>query len=144
MIKLKGTTIIEIVIATAMISIAVIAALSLTNKSQSQNTGSRNTTQANMYAIQVIDWARAQRDALGWASLNTLVAGTYCLDTLPASYLSLVAGACGPSTYIPSTVFTRSVDISKPSTDRIKFVINVTWQESSARSIQMETEIVQW
>lgn len=144
MIKLRGTSIIEIVIATAMISIAVIAALSLTNKSQSQNTLSRNTTQANMYAVQVIDWARAQRDVLGWASLYTLGEGTYCLNTLPASYLSMVAGDCAPSTYIPSSLFTRTIDITKPSADRINLSIIVSWQESTPKNIQMETEIVQW
>lgn len=144
MIKLSGTSILEIVIATAMITVAVIAALSLTNKSQSQNSYSRKSSEASGYASQVIDWARAERETLGWASLNTIGAGVYCLNSLPASYLTMTAGACTPATYIPNTSFTRNLTISKPSDTKIKLTISVTWLESTSREVQMESEIVQW
>ena len=44
----KGTSIIEIVIAAALISVAVIAALSLSNNSQKQNTYARFLTLVSM------------------------------------------------------------------------------------------------
>ena len=52
---LKGSSIIEVVIATALISIAILSALSLTNNSQKTNDSARNVEEANKYATQATD-----------------------------------------------------------------------------------------
>ena len=141
---LRGTSIIEIVIATALISMAIIAALSLVNNSQKQNNYARDLAEATRYASQASDWIRAERNRLGWSQINTISAGPYCLNSTPADFLSLVAGACASSTYISGTMFQRQIAITKSDPTAINIVIEVSWQEQIERQAQIEMELTQW
>jgi type II secretory pathway pseudopilin PulG len=84
-----GTSIIEIIIATALIGMAIIAALSLTNHSQKQNTYARELAEASGYATQAADWIKTEKETLGWETINTQAAGDYCLSTIPADFSAL-------------------------------------------------------
>ncbi len=142
-----GTSIIEIIIATALISMAIIAALSLTNHSQKQNNYARDLAEASRYASQAADWIRTERDRLGWSQLNTVSAGTYCLNSFPASFLSLVTGTCASSTYISNTMFQRQIAITKNDPidpTAINIVIEVSWLEEILRQAKIEMELTEW
>lgn len=136
-------SIIEIVIATAMISMAVIAALSLTSKSQSQNVYSRQSAEASKYATQIIDWVRSERNLKGWATINAKAAGTYCLNTIPSDFTTLSPGACLASTYISNTIFTRTMIITKDA-GKIIISVEITWDERTPRSTIINLELTQW
>ncbi len=150
----RGTSIIEIVIAAALISVSVIAALSLTNRSQKQNTYSRDLSEATKYATQAADWLRTERDILGWATMADKVTtdGTdsvYCLNNFPATdsdFTQITPGACTQGDYIPSTQFTRYaiVDTSSIATRVIKFSLTVSWMENELRQSVIELELAQW
>lgn len=148
---LKGTSIIEIVIATALISVGIIAALSLVNNSQKQNTYARGLAEASRYASQASDWIRSERTTLGWATLNTINDGVYCLNNFPVNFLSLVAGPCDASSFISNTIpagfYQRKITLSKNppvSPTSINIVIEVSWMEKILRQATIEMELTQW
>ena len=136
---LRGTSIIEVVVATAMISVAVIAALSLMNRSQSQNIYARDLSEATRYNTQAADWIRTQRDTLGFATIYSQAEGEYCLNTLP-----WVAGSCASGTTIPGTKYQRKITLTKPTADTIKFVITVSWTDRALREAKVEMELNKW
>ncbi|MBP9669992.1 hypothetical protein KBD75_01175 [Candidatus Woesebacteria bacterium] len=139
----RGTSIIEIVIAAALISISIIAALSLTNQSQKQNTYAKGLAEATKYANQAADWIRNERNNLGWATLNTIDNGSYCLSDFPSDFTQIEAGECGATDYIPNTKFRRNVEINK-TVDTINLVITIIWTEQVERQAKIEMELTSW
>ncbi len=157
--KIKsGTSIIEVVIAAALISVAIISALSLANYSQKQNAYARDLAEATKYASQGADWIRAERNALGWSTLYSKVqtdqAGnlaTYCVNELPSTtantdFLDLTTGECSPMSYIPGTRYTReiTVDTTDAGLGTLKILITVAWMETLERQATIELELTQW
>lgn len=138
----RGTSIIEIIIATALIGMAIIAALSLTNHSQKQNTYARELAQATGYATQVADWIKTEKETLGWETINTQASGNYCLNTIPADFSALSPGDCDYGSFISETNFQREITLSKPA-GRINIVITVSWLEQIERQIKLEMELIQ-
>lgn len=154
----RGTSIIEIVIAAALISVAIIAALSLANYSQKQNTYARDLGEATEYAAQAIDWIRTQRDSLGWATIADKAQtddvgslATYCLNDIPAAlsaddFTDISGVACGPTDYITDTFFKREmyIDTTSSGDGILKISVEVSWFEEVERQATIETELSQW
>lgn len=157
----RGTSIIEIVVAAALISVAIISALSLANHSQKENKYARDLAEATKYATQGADWMRTQRDVIGWATIRAKVLeddvsniATYCLNILPAisttttdiDFSDLTPGDCTPLDYISSTSFTRQmmVDTSSEASGILKITVSVTWQEQTPRQATVNMELTQW
>jgi Tfp pilus assembly protein PilV len=141
----RGTSIIEIVVAAALISMAVIAALSLANHSQKQNSYARGLAEATKYTTQAADWIRTQRNTLGWATIASVPANdtTYCLNALPAEFTEIVAGSCDTSDYIPDTTFQRTITLNQ-NAGTIIVTIVVAWQENIPRQATIEMELTEW
>ena len=137
-----GTSIIEIIIATALISMAIIAALSLTNHSQKQNTYAKGLAEATGYASQAADWIKTEKDTLGWETINTQAAGDYCLNTFPADFSALTSGDCNLASFIGETKFQRKMTLIK-SSGTINVVITVSWLEQIERQAKLEMELIQ-
>lgn len=138
-----GTSIIEVVIAATLISVAVIAALSLTSQSQKQNTYARSLAEATKYATQAADWIRNERNNLGFATVDTLAEGDYCLNTFPATITEMAAGNCDTNSYILATNFKREVTITKTA-DTINVVVRITWMDKVERQTKIEMELTSW
>lgn len=148
MIKLAGQSIVETVIAAALVSVAILASLSLSVYSQKQSTYAKNLAEATKYASQGADWLRSERSLLGWTAMTTS-SGIYCLNSLPVSpndFTSLTPGTCGSNTYIAGTSFTRqiNVDNSGIGSGSLKITVSVTWQDTTSHSASLETELTQW
>lgn len=153
---LAGTSIIEIIIATALISVAIIATLSLANHSQKQNSYAKYVAESSTYAQQGIDWLRSQRDSLGWSLLAdkslsdaTGNLATYCLNDFPSfgdDFGDLVASGCSQGTTINNTFYTRelTVDTTSENLGVLKITVSVTWQDTVARQSIIETELTSW
>jgi Tfp pilus assembly protein PilV len=139
----KGTSIVEVVIAAALISVAIIAALSLTNQSQKQNTYARGLAEATKYASQASDWIRSERDNLGYTTLYTVDDGTYCINSFPADFTQMEADVCDDNSFITNTIYQREVVVTK-NADSINLIINVTWNETIPRQAKIEMEITSW
>lgn len=148
MIKLQGQSIVETVIASALISMAILAALSLSLNSQKASTYAKNSAEATKYTSQASDWLRTERNSLGWSTLAA-APGTYCLNTIPSApndFTNLSLGNCAADTYIPQTIFTRqiTVDSSTAASGTIKITITLSWQETTLHSTSLEMELSQW
>lgn len=146
---LRGTSIIEIVIATALISVAIIAALSLTNSSQKQNIYARNLAEATKYTTQLVDWVRTQRDTVGWSTIAAQNNGSYCLTSLPVDWNALPSpGSCGPGSYIQGTTYQREITLESTDADKasglVKIIVSTTWLEQVPRQATVEMELTQW
>ncbi len=153
---LRGTSIIEIVIATALISVAIIATLSLANHSQKQNSYAKYVAEATTYTRQAVDWLRSERDSLGWEliaqkALSDAVGGiaTYCLNSLPTAgddFGDLIASSCTVGSFISNTFYTRELIINTASKDAgiLKVTVSVTWQDKIERQSTVETELTSW
>ena len=143
MIIKKGTSILEVVIATAMITMAVISALALTSKSESQNTYARHSAQASKYASEAADWLRGERDNQGFSTLAS-VSGSYCISTLPVDFLSLGAPTvCGDQNLI-NNIFKRTLILDNSSSDRVRASVVVSWQEKTLRTTTIDLELTKW
>jgi Tfp pilus assembly protein PilV len=140
---LRGTSIIEIVIAAALISMAIIAALSLTNHSQKQNIYARGLAEATKYTTQAADWIRTERNTLGWATIASKNEGDYCLNNFPLDFTEIIPGSCDASDFISGTNFQRQITLTKTaSTVNIK--IEVSWLEKIKRQATIEMELTKW
>ncbi len=151
---LKGGSIVEVIVASALISVAVIAALSLMNHTQKQNSYAKGLAEATKYGSQSLDWLRTQRDIVGWAIIADKVTSdgspaTYCLSTIPFSttrFTDVAAGACGTTDFIPSTIFIReiTIDSSDAANGTLTITSKVRWQEKIMRETSVETELSRW
>lgn len=140
---LRGTSIIEVIVATALISVAIIAALSLVNSSQKQNTYAKDLAEATKYSTQGADWIRSQRDFLGFASLNAKNIGDYCLNIIPSDFNALpAAGACTDS--ITGTHFQRKISLTKPDASTLRIIIETAWPDKIPRKATIEMELTKW
>ncbi|MFH2019730.1 MAG: hypothetical protein ABII80_03905 [bacterium] len=148
---LPGQTILEVLIATALIAISIIAALSLNNSSQKTSSYSRDLNSATTYNNQVIDWLRNLRTQMGWASLTSeLVADgsnplTYCLNSLPttpAEFSSLSGGSCAVDDFLPGTIFTRQAEIDLDNLpNSIYVIVTTSWQSNIEHSTTTEATL---
>lgn len=152
----SGQSILEVVIATTLISMGVIAALSLTNQSQKSSNYAKSLDAATAYNNQAADYLRNQKNQLGYATLAEKFTSEssggvahYCLVTLPSdssSFLALNSGVCSDTDMIQGTSFLRDlvVDVSNVSTGIIPITITTSWGDSSTRRAVLNMEISQW
>ena len=159
--KKRGQSIIEVVIAGALISTAIIACLTLVNYTQKQASFSRNLNTATTYNNQAADWIRSERENLGWTTLVNKLENdsasrnsvTYCLNDLPTAqgqdFTSLTPGDCG-TTYISTTIFSRMMTadvsnlIANPNSGIVTIVIATSWMDTSPRRTSFTMELSEW
>jgi len=152
---LTGASILEIIIATTIIAVGLVAALSLATNSQKSSDYSRDNNLATNYSYQVVDWLRDIKTTLGWTNLVYYIqadAGgnssiTYCLNsTLPTdetSFEALTTGSDCTSSTIPNTVFSRELTLDI-SSDSLSGTVTTYWQEKVQRSNTIELELTKW
>lgn len=127
-----GQSILEVLFATAVVALVLVAILSTIIASLRNARSSMEQSQTTSYANEVLEWLRRERDQQGWVVFsesgpgvgNTVV---YCLDVLPASIqaLSSKSGVCG-STTIPDSAFIRQLSLQRLSDEEIEASITVT------------------
>lgn len=152
----SGQTILEVVIATTLISMGVIAALSLTNQSQKSSNFAKTLDAATAYNNQAADYLRNQKTQLGYATLAEMFTtdssggvALYCLANLPTdstSFLALSPGACGDNDMIPGTSFKRDLEVNVTNSNSgiLLITLNTSWPDSSVRRAVLNMEISQW
>lgn len=152
----RGQSILEVVIATTLISMGVIAALSLTNQSQKSSNYAKTLDAATAYNNQLADYLRNQKNQLGYATLEELFVGhstggvaTYCIDSIPAdsaSFLAITPGICGDTDLIPNTSFKRQmdVDVSGSGSGSLTATITTSWSDNTVRSAVLNMELSKW
>lgn len=152
----RGQSILEVVIATTLISMGVIAALSLTNQSQRSSNYSKTLDAATTYNNQAADYLRNQKTQLGFATLaekfnaeKSAEVATYCLASLPpdsASFLALAPGTCAETDLIQGTPFTRTLTVQTESINEgsLPLTLTTSWYDTSQRNAILTLELTQW
>lgn len=142
----KGSSIIELIIALVLISIALTAVVGLVIKGVSNNTYNRNKSLATGYAEQSLEWLRSERD-LNWKqfyarSLTT----TWCIPTLSWSGSSH-SGSCSQTEVISQTPFIRELTLVRTTTPTISVTatVSVKWTDSAGlHSSESTTNFTNW
>lgn len=151
----SGQSIIEVVIAATLISIGMVAALSLSNYSTRQNTYAKYINQTTSYNNQAGDWLRSEKARLGWNQFAAKLTGdggplvTYCLpnaDLTGVDFLTLNAGNCGAADLIPNTFMTRSLsfDLGNIGNGKINLTVTTSWTDKTTHNLSLTMEISQW
>lgn len=148
----RGNTIIEILVATTLISLAILASLSLSSQNQKQTDYSEALNTATFYNSQAIDWLRNMRTQLGWATFvdkitQDQVSGVtiYCLNNLPATtseFISLEAAPSCASSYLDNT-YQREATLTVSGTDSVSVTIKTWWQDRQHYSTT-ESQLTKW
>jgi Tfp pilus assembly protein PilV len=138
----KGQSLFELIVAIGVSGLVLISLVSLTVKSISNATYSKNKTLTTHYTQEAVEWLRAQRD-LNWDTFTSYAASgggkIYCLNNLSFSN----GGACGPSETIPNTTFTRQVLLTYNATpESVQAVVTTTWLGVSDRQHESRTSTV--
>lgn len=124
----KGQSLFEVILALAVSAIVLTGIVSLTSKSVSTSTYSKNKAQANRYASEAMEYIRTQKAILGWSAFVTAVGtGDWCLPSLNLSnHNSCTASA---SDYISGTIFQRTLTISNVMTKTMDVSVKVVWSD---------------
>jgi len=140
-----GSTMIEILIATAVVGMVMTAVASSLVLSIKNSSISKYKVLAATRAQEAMEVFRREKILLGWSSFyETLDTATYCLNTLAsnsAEFRILGVGSCNEDAKIAGTSFIREalVDIQNPEEIRVEMVVR--WLEGDVtRSTSMIQE----
>ena len=147
----NGSTLIEVIIAVAVISLALIAIVASSVMVIRNQRYSAAQHQATAYTQESLEWVRKMRDTLGWATFfadlqaDNPVAPTYCLDSLPATTAAFEALSSSSScaAVITGSVFTRSMQITLSSSapQIVTAITTVSWDDGG-KTFQVQTTLV--
>lgn len=130
----KGSTLIELLIATMIVGTVVTAIAAGVSNSVKNNAESRYREIATVLAQQGMETLRSERGNLGWVTFHdTITPGTFCI---PAGMSSLSELSVNPSSCIVTESnldFNRSVELSKTSgvDPEVSAIITVSWERKS-------------
>ena len=153
----SGQTLIEIMVAIAIITMVLLAVVSRSVEAVRNANFARNQSLATRFAQEGVEWVRIQRDRLRWGGLEAALSlnpAVYCLPVLDQPITGLSIGtACDinlDSDNIPGTIFDRQVTINYftgavGEGDYIEIEVSVSWQDSiGTHESLMETRLSEW
>ena len=122
----SGQSILEVVIALALISIVLITLVSMAALSIRAAVFSRNQTQATRLTQQVAEWLRGEKDA-GWINFKGHTGTTnWCFDTLTWNK----GRTCNTSDTVSGTTFLRSVNFINNADGSVEADIQTAWTDA--------------
>jgi type II secretory pathway pseudopilin PulG len=157
----KGQALLEIIISIAVVSIALVAIVSRAVEAVKNSNFARNQVLAARFAQEGVEWARAQRDQMGWTAFENLIVNidhspvTYCVLDLSEN-LSCRSYSCTSITIapclstIPGTPFTRQIRFTyvnpdATTEDRIDVQATVEWTDNNGtHNAQYTTILSEW
>ncbi len=141
----KGQSLFEVILALAVSAMILVGIVSLTSRSVSTSTYSKNKALANGYATEAMEYLRIQKQQMGWTPFITLLGtGDWCLPSL-----SLIGTkhVCSTSTtdYISGTIFQRTLTISNITAKTIDLTIKVVWtDEKGTHETKTVSSVSDW
>jgi len=123
--KIKGQSLLEVLIALAIAVIVVLALVRAVTVAIRNASFARSQASATKYAQEGMEWLRAERDKK-WSDFSDRAGATYCLNELswPA------AGPCFSSSFITGTSFQREAVLTDLGGDKIEAKVEVSWQDA--------------
>lgn len=143
----KAQAIIEVLIAVAVTSIALLAVSAMAKRSVSSSGFSTRQTEASNFAQQAIDWIRSRKEVDGWDTLYAKGGAcngcwpAFCFGSVPSDLNHLYSGCSSDGSYIPGTNYKRRVlienDIVYPpaaGVQQVSVKAEVSWIEASGNT----------
>lgn len=152
----SGQSLVEILIATTIVTMVLVAVASSSIASVRNSHFARNNALATRFAQEGHEWARAQRDMLGWNDFSsTIGTGTavYCLIDPTVDLGSLTPGNCGSEDKITGTIFLREVSFvyvppvppPSPEEEYYRVITETEWEDNSGEhTATAETILSKW
>jgi Tfp pilus assembly protein PilV len=156
----SGTTLIEVLIATAVVVLVLVALSSTMAVVLRNQRDSANQQQATKYGQEAVEWMRKFRDTVGWTTFyQTVSPGSPVSKCMLAAPLTTdVAGyqnttyiknaACGATDYITGDTnnFQRNITITSAGGNDVIVVAVVSWNDGPTRTLSASTtlELRQW
>lgn len=134
-----GQAIVEIVIAFAVATIAVLAMVQVATKSLSNAGAAKRAAQATAYAMEGMEWVTGQKYTVNWSNFWSKT-GDWCLNDvgLTVTWDTLPVGNCGTGV-ITSTEHTRYMTLTQESPTEASVTVRVSWQEGSRTAAESQT-----
>lgn len=137
--KQSGQSVIEVLIATGVVSLVMTALMATMTLSLQNSSQSKYRSLATKLGQEGLESFRQFRDELGWEyfyqAIDAQGTGTYCINTLPASgeqLQSLTYGACSDYPISRTGVaFQREAYIDVISADEIRIEMTVAWLDGA-------------
>lgn len=155
----SGQTMIEMVVATGMVALVLVAIVSGIALSIRNSRFSKNKALATRYAQEAVEKFRNYRDEVGWQPfLEEVLEGNssvvYCMPSMPASAIEVptFTGACSGQK-IPNaagdTEFTRGVQALTQTqvnpNDAVEITVTVSWIEGSkTHNVTLSSRLNNW
>ena len=146
----KGFTLVEILIAGAVITVAFTGIVSFLLFSRSVTSKAQRNTEAVSLAEQALEAVRKLRDDSWTANIATLTSGTTYYTTIASNQWSLTTTNPDTSSYYTTTVVFS--DVNRDASDNIsatgtndantkKVVSTVSWNDSGSKKVNLTTYI---
>ncbi len=129
-----GQVLIELLLAFAVSSVALVGMAQIATKSVSNATYSKTRSEANKYAVQAIEYIRNTKNTLGWATF-ALITGDKCMSQLSLA----TSGTCGTTT-ITGTNFIRYATFDNVAGQKT-VTVTVSWPEQAGSQKSVQTII---
>jgi Tfp pilus assembly protein PilV len=125
----NGQSLFEVILALAVSAMILTGIVTLTSKSVSTSTISKNKSQANKYASEAMEYLRKEKEFQGWDVFSTTIGagGDWCMSTL--SLTDPVACSSSANPYITDTIFQRSLNVSDLTGKSMNIKIKVSWTD---------------
>lgn len=145
-------TILETVIAATLVSVAIVAAVSLSTNTQKETSYARDLSLATKHNAGALDWLKRLRAEMGWFAFVREVqedggSPTYCVSVMPDTSVGFAAlsssseSACSGEV-IAGTSFYRVARLTLGSPpDYVDVVITTYFGGDSNRSVATETRL---
>lgn len=127
----SGQSLMEVIIALAVTAIILTGIVSLTSKSVSTSTYSKNKSQANRHASEAMEYVRTQKEQLGWTDFKTLITtpdpDVWCMKTLEFT----MSGVCpaDDTGKITGTIFQRTLEVKNVLSKTMDVEVKVVWSD---------------
>lgn len=150
---------IEMVVATGMVSLVLVAIVSGIALSIRNSRFSKNKALATRYAQEAVEKFRNYRDEVGWEPfVNEVLGGSanqvYCLPTMPASAseVATFSGACENeriTTSSGTTEFLRQAQVAVSTqnnpNDTADVLVTISWTEGSkTHQVHIDSRLHSW
>lgn len=148
----SGQSLFELVSVVFVISMGLLALVSLSARAVSNTSQSRDKSIAGRLTQEGIEWIRSERDRVNWATFRnsySSVAGvTYCLNVLSATTWTQNTGCSSgmvvslngqPSNFVRSALLTRTSD------DSVNVIVVTNWVDGTgSRESRVTTTLTSW
>jgi len=127
-----GQAIVEVIIAFAVATIAILGLVQVATKSVANAGAAKRAAQATAYAMEGMEWITGERDSTDWQAFYAR-SGLYCISVLAWG------SPCGP---IGTTEYSRTVTMTPGvvnSVQQMTVTVTVSWNEGSRIATESQT-----